>query len=151
MEAEGEPGRSTHFVEPELVAGTLAEGFDLGASLTSPFARAVFLMFLVSEVHPFANGNGRIARLMMNAEPVTATEVRIIIPTVYRLNHLSALQAATRTGNDPALIATLSFARRWTARLNCSTRSSAEADLVSTNALRDAREAEAAGIRLTLP
>lgn len=142
---------STHFVEPELVAGTLAEGFDLGASLTSPFARAVFLTFLVSEVHPFADGNGRIARLMMNAELVTATEVRIIIPTVYRLNYLSALQAATRTGNDQALIASLSFARRWTARLNCSTRSSAEADLVATNALRDAREAEAAGIRLTLP
>ena len=142
---------STHFVEPELVEGTLTQGFDLGASLTSPFARAVFLMFLVSEVHPFTDGNGRVARLMMNAELVTADEVRIIIPTVYRLNYLSALQAATRTGNDQALIATLSFARRWTARVNFSTRSSAEADLLATNALRDAREAENAGMRLTLP
>lgn len=142
---------STHFVEPELVEGTLAEGFDFGAALTSPFARAVFLMFLVSEVHPFTDGNGRIARLMMNAELATAAEVRIIIPTVYRLNYLSALQAATRTGNDQALIATLSFARRWTARVNFSTRSRAEADLVATNALRDAREAENAGIRLALP
>lgn len=142
---------STQFVDPELVEGTLSEGFDRGAALTGPFARAVFLMFLVSEVHPFTDGNGRIARLMMNAELVTAAEVRIIIPTVYRLNYFSALQAATRTGNDKALIATLSFARRWTARVNFSTRSSAEADLVATNALRDAREAEDAGIRLTLP
>jgi hypothetical protein len=142
---------STYFVDPELVEGTLAEGFDLGAALTSPFARAVFLMFLVSEVHPFTDGNGRIARLMMNAELVTAAEVRIIIPTVYRLNYLSALQAATRTGNDQALIATLSFARRWTARVNFSTRSSTEADLVATNALRDARDAENAGIGLKPP
>ena len=108
-------------------------------------------MFLVSEVHPFTDGNGRIARLMMNAELVTAAEVRIIIPTVYRLNYLSALQAATRAGNDQALIATLSFARRWTARVNFATRSSAEVELVATNALRDAREAENTGIRLALP
>jgi len=142
---------STQFVDPRLVEGTLSEGFDLGASLASPFARAIFLMFLVSEVHPFTDGNGRIARLMMNAELVAAAEVRIIIPTVYRLNYLSALQAATHTGNDQALIAALSFARRWTARLDFSTRSSAEADLSATNALRDARDAEAVGIRLTLP
>ena len=28
------------------------------------------MMFLVSEVHPFVDGNGRIARIMMNAELV---------------------------------------------------------------------------------
>ena len=142
---------STTFVAPDLVEGTLLHGFDQGASLTSPFARAVFLMFLVSEVHPFVDGNGRIARIMMNAELARANEVRIIIPTVYRLNYLAALKAATHTGNDGALIATLAFARRWTGRIDFSDRRTAEADLARTNALRDAQEAEGAGVRLALP
>lgn len=108
-------------------------------------------MFLISEVHPFTDGNGRIARVMMNAELVRAGEVRIVIPTIYRLNYLSALKAATQTGNDAALVATLSFTRRWTARVDWSSRQTAEADLRRTYALRDAREAEEAGIRLILP
>lgn len=142
---------STDFVAPELVEGTLRTGFEEGRALVSPFARAVFLMFLVSEVHPFADGNGRVARLMMNSELVRAGEVRIVIPTVYRLNYLAGLKAATHTANDSALIAILSFARRWTARMNFTDRATAEADLERTNALRDAREAEEVGIRLTLP
>jgi Fic family protein len=119
--------------------------------LTCPFARAVFMMFLVSEVHAFANGNGRIARVMMNAELVHAGEVRIVIPTVYRLNYLAALKAATHTSNDAALVAALALARRWTARINFFDRTTAETDLERTNALRDAREAEDAGVRLALP
>jgi len=31
-------------------------------------ARALLAMFIVSEVHPFIDGNGRLARLVMNAE-----------------------------------------------------------------------------------
>jgi Fic family protein len=142
---------STEFVAPELVEGTLRSGFDEGKTLISPFARAVFMMFLVSEVHPFVDGNGRVARLMMNSELVRAGEVRIVIPTVYRLTYLAGLKAATHTANDSALVAILSFARRWTARINFTDRATAEADLERTNALRDAREAEDAGIRLTLP
>ena len=142
---------STEFMAPEYVRGTLRRGFDAGAALVSPFARAVFLMFLVSEVHPFADGNGRIARIMMNAELEGAGEVRVVIPTVYRLNYLAALKAATHTGNDAALVAALAFARRWTARVDFTDRSTAEEDLARTHALRDAREAEDAGVRLVLP
>lgn len=142
---------STEFVLPDLVEGTLRRGFDVGAGLVSPFARAIYLMFLVSDVHPFSDGNGRVARLMMNSELEAASEVRIIIPTVYRLNYLSALKAATHTQNDAALVAVLAFARRWTARMDFSDRETAEADLVRTNALRDARDAEDAGVRLILP
>jgi Fic family protein len=49
------------------------------------------MMFLVAEVHPFADGNGRVARIMMNAELVAARESRIIVPTVFRNNYLMAL------------------------------------------------------------
>jgi len=38
-------------------------------------------MFLITEVHPFLDGNGRVARLFMNCELVSANQPRIIIPT----------------------------------------------------------------------
>jgi len=142
---------STHFVAPDDVVGTLLHGFDTGKELIDPFARAVFLMFLVSEVHPFADGNGRIARIFMNSELVRGGQARIIIPTVYRENYLAALRAATHTAGDDALIAVLRFAQKWTARLDWTDRPTAEADLTRTHALREAREAENAGVRLLLP
>jgi hypothetical protein len=39
-------------------------------ALDHPFKRAAFMLFLISEVHPFIDGNGRVARVMMNAELV---------------------------------------------------------------------------------
>jgi hypothetical protein len=58
------------FVLPGLVAGTLRTGRDLVGELDTAFERAVYVMFLISEVHPFDDGNGRLARVMMNAELV---------------------------------------------------------------------------------
>ena len=57
-------------------------------------------MFVVSEVHPFLDGNGRLARIMMNAELSTAQQTKIIVPTVYREDYLGALRRLTRN-NDP--------------------------------------------------
>ena len=37
------------------------------------------MMFLVSEVQPFADCNGRIARVMMNAALAAAQQVRVLI------------------------------------------------------------------------
>lgn len=142
---------STHFVRPELTESTLRAGFDVASELISPFHRAVYMMFLVAEVHPFTDGNGRMARLMMNSELVAAGEVRIIIPTVYRNNYLAALRGVTHNGTFASLAATLDFARRWTARIDFSDRKRAEADLARTNALRDPNEADDAGIRLVMP
>ena len=58
----------THFVDYTLVRGTLLKGFEYYQALESPFAKALFMLFMVSEVHPFTDGNGRISRIMMNAE-----------------------------------------------------------------------------------
>jgi hypothetical protein len=52
----------TEFVAPELVRGTLSQGFAFYRSLDHSFARALYLMFLVAEVHPFIDGNGRVER-----------------------------------------------------------------------------------------
>ncbi len=90
----------TSFVEMELVRGTLLQSFDFYKVLTHPFAKAAYMMFVVSEVHPFLDGNGRIARVMMNAELSTANQTKIIIPTVYREDYLGGLRRLTRN-NDP--------------------------------------------------
>lgn len=139
------------FVAPTLVEGTLREGLRFYRRLTYPFARAVFQMFLVSEVHPFSDGNGRIARVMMNAELVAAAEPRIIIPQVYRNNYVMALRALTVSRRADALIRTLDFAQRYTAAIDFGDFERARATLEQTNAFADPAEADLAGVRLTLP
>lgn len=51
------------FVALDLVSGPLRGGFDAFADATDPILRAVALMFLVAECHPFDDGNGRVARI----------------------------------------------------------------------------------------
>lgn len=94
----------TEFVDSKLVKGTLSQGFKYYAALTDPFARAIYMMFMISEVHPFNDGNGRIARIMMNAELVKAEQSRIIVPTVFREDYLLALRKLTRRKDPSAYI-----------------------------------------------
>ena len=93
---------NTFFVLPDLVVGTLKYGFRLYTALTDPFAKAIFMMFICSEVHPFNDGNGRVARIMMNAELVNANRTRIIVPTVFREDYLLSLRRLSRN-NDPSV------------------------------------------------
>lgn len=103
------------FVAPELVVGTLREGFKRLEALESPFDRAVFMHFLVAETHPFVDGNGRMARVMMNAELVAGGLHPIVIPTAYRENYLAA-QRSLSAGNSPdPLPQALHRIQRWTA------------------------------------
>ncbi len=141
----------TVFVAPDLVAGTLARGLELRDSLSDPFARAVFMMFLVSEVHPFVDGNGRVARIMMNAELVAAGEERIIVPTIFRSNYLSGLKAMSHQGHATTLIRSLDFLQNYTSKLDSSSLEAARAQLTATNAFLDPVYADAEGIRLVLP
>ena len=147
----GNRAGSIEFVAPDLVEGTLRRGFEAGAKLVDPFQRGVYLMFLVAEIHPFLDGNGRVARIAMNAELSAGGLVRVIIPTVLRLNYISALKAATLHGRFDAYTAVAEFAQRYTARINFTNLEVAEQDLTVTNALRDPHKAERAGVRLELP
>jgi Fic/DOC family len=142
---------SSEFVLPELVEGTLRRAFDVGLELLDPFERAAYLMFVVAEVHPFLDGNGRVARIAMNAELSAGGQVRLVIPTVFRLNYIASLKAATQSDAFAPMIAVLDFAQRYTARIDFSTLASAQADLDRTHAFRDPYDAEQAGLRLQLP
>ncbi len=142
---------STLFVAPDLVEGTLRKGFQWLQGLNNPFQRAVYLMFLISEVHPFIDGNGRCARIMMNAELVVANQARIIIPTVFRNNYLSALKALTHQTKPDALIRVLEFAQKYTSLIDWSDFKKAHTMLIKTHAFEDSNTAELIGNRLILP
>ncbi len=86
---------STQFVDATLVEGTLRQGFKYYAALNDPMAKAIFMMFMVSEVHPFTDGNGRISRIMGNAELFKSELSRIIVPTVYREDYIMSLKKFT--------------------------------------------------------
>lgn len=88
---------NTLFVDHRLVKGTLTKGFKYYAALNEPMAKAIFMMFMISEVHPFVDGNGRIARIMMNAELFRGGQSRIIVPTVFREDYILALRKLTRS------------------------------------------------------
>lgn len=137
---------STVFVAPELVNGTLERGFEFYCALEEPFQRAVFMMLLVSEVHPFADGNGRTARIMMNAELVAGGQERIIIPTAYRTDYLGALKAFSKNGQTTPLIRMLDVAQRYTGTIDWSDFERARTMLDDSNAF-----AEGADAKLRLP
>jgi hypothetical protein len=109
---------STHFVEPDLVPGTLREGFERISTLHHPLARALMTMFVVSEVHPFTDGNGRTARLAMNCMLSAQAMSRIIVPTVYREDYLQPLKALSLNGYPEPLLAAMTRIQRWTAAFN---------------------------------
>jgi fido (protein-threonine AMPylation protein) len=108
----------TLFVDPDLVEATLLQGLQRMALLEAPFQRAVYIMFLVSEVHPFEDGNGRVARAMMNAELVSQGERRILIPTAFRIDYMGALRKLTRQDDPRVLIRALDRAQDFTWRID---------------------------------
>lgn len=119
---EAEPGRfktqpnragETRFVHPDDVRGTLRKGWELYQGLAAGLPRAIFIAFLVSDVHPFVDGNGRISRIMMNAELVSVSQSTIIIPTVFRDDYLQTLRALSRRNRPGPFIQAMIRAQRF--------------------------------------
>jgi len=126
---EADPGRfkdksnragSTEFVHPKLVTGTLIEASSRLTQVPAGVARAILAHFIVAEIHPFADGNGRISRLVMNAELTAAGLSRIIIPTLSRDDYMGTLKLLTHEGNADPFIRCLAKIQRWTAEFDYS-------------------------------
>lgn len=132
----------THFVDHNLVRGTLIKGFDYYQALKEPFAKSAYIMFMISEIHPFLDGNGRIARVMMNAELVKANQTRIIIPTVYRDDYLGALRRLTRNDDPAVYIRMLQRAQEFSATLTANDMNALENHLKLCNAFKEHDEAK---------
>lgn len=125
---------STAFVDYNLVRGTLEQSFSYYSVLDHPFAKAAYIMFVMSEVHPFLDGNGRIARVMMNAELVNAGQSKIIIPTVFREDYMGALKKFTKQRKCDTYIKMLQRAHEFSANVYDENMDDMEQYLSSCNA-----------------
>ena len=130
----------SHFVDYTVVRGTLMKGYEYYQSLESAFAKALFMLFMISEVHPFNDGNGRISRIMMNAELVHADQSKIIIPTVFREDYLNGLRRLTRRGDPSVLIKALSRVRLFSVNIVGDDFEKTRKYLEQTNAFKDGDE-----------
>jgi hypothetical protein len=141
----------TTFVHPDLVNGTLMEGFRCYKALPEGFSRAVFMMYLVAEVHPFTDGNGRTGRVFMNAELTAAGLQRILIPISCRDDYLQGLRALSLGGDPAPLVRVLEFAQRYAVGIDWSDQHKAERMLRATNAFVLPQVADRERKRLRLP
>jgi hypothetical protein len=133
---------NTEFVDKQLVAGTLKKGFEWYSLLKEPFAKAVYMMFLVSEVHPFNDGNGRIARVMMNAELTSKGLSKIMIPTVYREDYMGALRKLTRQRISDPYVRMLLRAYEFSSTLTGESIDDMEQYLISCDAFKEPKEGQ---------
>lgn len=92
---------------------------------------------MVSEIHPFLDGNGRIARIMMNAELVKENQTKIIIPTVYRDDYLGALRRLTRQKDAAVYVKMLQKAHKFSATIKANDMNEAEIHLEACNAFKE--------------
>ncbi len=135
FKSESNRAGNTVFVAPELVLGTLGKGYETIMSAATPENRSALAMFVIAEVHPFADGNGRTSRLAMNLFLTQAGLTRIIIPTVYRDDYISALKAMSSNAHAIPLVRMLARAARFSRWVDMSSKSNAFAALKQSNAL----------------
>lgn len=130
----------TTFVDLNLVNGTLIKCFDFYNALKHPFSKAAYIMFAISEIHPFIDGNGRIARIMMNAELVKENQPKILIPTVYRDDYLGALRKLTRQEKPEAYVRMLSRIHEYSTTVTGSKMDEMQTKLEASNAFHESDE-----------
>jgi hypothetical protein len=105
------------FAAPETVIGTLTQGLERYLDLPAGFARAIFMHFVITQVHPFDDGNGRLARLFLSAELVSADESKIVIPIVKRDDYINGLRMANRDEDFRIMLKVMTQLYRYTAAL----------------------------------
>jgi Fic family protein len=90
---------------PEGVRQAMAAFFDLVGAEEHPAVRAVLGHWLVGYIHPFPDGNGRVARFVMNVFLAAGGYPWTVIRTEDRDDYMAALEAAS-VGQDIGPFAT---------------------------------------------
>lgn len=83
---------------PGLMAG-LVEDLNQRKNDTHPVLLAAYAHRRLVDIHPFQDGNGRTARLLMNLILVNKGYCVVSIPPVLRHDYITALQQAQRSRN----------------------------------------------------
>lgn len=73
--------------------------FELLETEQEPAVRAVLGHFIFVYIHPYMDGNGRLARFLMNLMLVSAGHVWTVIPVQQRNQYMNALEQASSFGN----------------------------------------------------
>ncbi|MYM65557.1 cell filamentation protein Fic [Pseudoduganella sp. FT55W] len=128
---------TTEFVKPSHVRGTIEGGSRIALSIPEGFARAIFYAFLISEIHPFDDGNGRLSRLVMNAELSRVGLHRIIIPTLFHPQYIDCVRVLTRQNQPAEFVRSLAKMARWCAQFNYADLDLLLAQLKQSNALEE--------------
>lgn len=146
MRPEAAPGKvklqvnyagTTQFVSPNMVRGTLEAGSDLAKSVPEGLARAIYYAFLVSEVHPFEDGNGQVSRLVMNAELSRFGLHRIIIPTLFYPQYVDCARTLTRSNSTEGFVSSLSKMATWCSQFDYADLDALIARIRQTNAFEE--------------
>lgn len=111
---------NTIFVAPTAVLGTFRRGFEIYQTVKEGMPRALFMMSLITEVHPFDDGNGRIARIVENSELVAAEQFKCIVPTAHRESYLNGLRRSSRDKQFQVLCKVIDQAHAYTESINWS-------------------------------
>jgi Fic family protein len=101
----------------------------------TPAIRATLAMFVVAEVHPFTDGNGRTERLAMNLFFTAAALTRIIIPAVSRDDYISKLKAMSTDSQSTPVVRVLGNTARFSRWIDMSSKASAFAELKRSSAI----------------
>jgi Fic family protein len=83
----------------EAVRECMPVFFELLAAESHAAVRAVLGHFFFVYIHPYMDGNGRLARFIFNAMLVTGGYVWTIVPLAHRQTYIAALEQASSYGN----------------------------------------------------
>jgi fido (protein-threonine AMPylation protein) len=107
--------RTSRYVPPrwEAVRDAMPALFDLLESETEPAVRAVLGHWLIGYIHPYMDGNGRIARLLMNARVASGGYPWTVVRVEDRARYLRALDSASIDLNIEPFAAFLAERVEW--------------------------------------
>jgi len=128
---------TTAFVAPAMVRGTLMEGSNLALSAPEGLARAICYGFLISEVHPFTDGNGRLSRLMLDAELSRLGLCRVIIPTLFHPQYVDCQRALARNNHAEPFFGAIAKMATWTTTFDYADYDTLLAQLRKANAFEE--------------
>ena len=96
----------------------MAEFFDLLRGEREPSVRAVLGLWLFGYIHPYADGNGRMARFLMNAMLASGGYPWTVIRTGDRSRYLAALDSASIDHDVAPFVRLLAEHVQWSVEQN---------------------------------